>query len=122
MAVITPGHTSQSRCSGTSVDLSKFAITRNAFLPEKSMPKVLSDPYYAPWELILQHLPEHIKNATIRGAISRLPVLSTAQLRSEAEWRRAYVLLAYLTSAHTWGGDQPEEVSKIQNKLSNSNA
>ncbi|KAH7117428.1 indoleamine 2,3-dioxygenase [Dactylonectria macrodidyma] len=92
------------------VDLTKFAITRNAFLPEKSMPKILSNPYYAPWELIIQHLPEHIRNGTVRDVIAQLPVLSTRHLKSEAEWRRAYVMLAYLTSAHTWGGDQPEEI------------
>lgn len=120
MAITTANHTPRLRHNSPSIDLSSFAITNNAFLPEKSLPKALSDPYYAPWEIIIQHLPEHIRNGTIREVISRLPVLSTAQLRSEAEWQRAYTMLAYLTSAHTWGGDQPEEVGKIHNKLHNS--
>lgn len=80
------------------------------------MPKVLADGYYTPWELILQHLPGHIQNGTIREAVSQLPILSTGRLRSEAEWRRAYVMLAYITSAHTWGGDEPEEVSNSRQR------
>lgn len=89
----------------------KFAVTSNAFLPEQSPCEVLSDPYYESWELIAQHLPQLIEAGRIHEAIAELPVLSTDRLRSEAEWRRAYVILAFFTHAHVWGGDQPEEVS-----------
>lgn len=92
------------------VDLPQFAITQNAFLPEESMPRRLSDPYYEPWELLCDNLAQRINAGTIRDAIAKLPILSTDHLTSEAEWRRAYVMLAYLASANTWGGDKPLDV------------
>ncbi|KAI6784609.1 uncharacterized protein J7T54_006654 [Emericellopsis cladophorae] len=69
------------------IDLNKFAVTRNAFLPADSPCEVLSDACYQPWEIIAQHLPQHIE-----------------------KWRRAYVILAFMTHAYVWGGDQPEQI------------
>lgn len=101
----TPG----SPCPG--LDFSKFAVTRNAFLPEKSPVHVLSDAYYAPWETVAQNLSDLIDDGSIREAVRKMPVLSVDKLVSEAEWRRAYTMLAFMTHAYVWGGDQPEEVS-----------
>ena len=94
----------------SSGDLSKFAVTQNAFLPANSPSKFLSDPYYEPWELVAQHLPQLIDSGHIRDAVTQLPILHTDLLASEAEWRRAYVILAYMTHAYVWGGQKPEEV------------
>ncbi|KAL6859782.1 hypothetical protein ACO1O0_003806 [Amphichorda felina] len=99
-----------SRHFKSSTDLHKFAVTQNAFLPADSPSEFLSDPYYEPWELVAQHLPQLINNGSIRDAVAQLPVLHTDRLVSEAEWRRAYVILAYMTHAYVWGGDKPEEV------------
>lgn len=96
------------------VDLSKFAVTQNAFLPATSPPTSLSDSYYEPWELIAQHLPALIESNRIRDSVRQLPVLSTDCLVSEAEWRRAYVILAFMAHAYIWGGEKPEQVSSIQ--------
>lgn len=93
-----------------SVDLSKFNVTRNAFLPATSPPKCLSDSYYEPWELIAQHLPALIESNRIRDSVDQLPVLSTDRLACEAEYRRAYVILAFMAHAYIWGGDKPEQV------------
>ncbi|UNI23006.1 Indoleamine 2,3-dioxygenase [Purpureocillium takamizusanense] len=95
---------------GPGVDLSKFGVTANAFLPDRSPLRALPDPYYEPWELVAQHLPALIEAGRIRDSIAQLPVLSTDRLRSEAEWRRAYALLCFLTHAHVWGGEKPEEI------------
>ncbi|KAF3076435.1 Indoleamine 2,3-dioxygenase [Trichoderma lentiforme] len=46
----------------------------------------------------------------MRDAINRLSILSTDGLSTEPEWRRAYVMLAYMTHAYIWAGDNPEEV------------
>jgi indoleamine 2,3-dioxygenase len=103
----------ESRCSNKpSTDLKKFAVTPNGFLPAESPSKLLSDPYYEPWELVVQHLPRLIDEDRIRDAVSKLPVLETDRLLSEAEWRRAYVVLAYIAHAYIWGGERPEEVSE----------
>ncbi|KAH7313682.1 indoleamine 2,3-dioxygenase [Stachybotrys elegans] len=90
--------------------LSKFAVTKNAFLPESSPAKILSDPYYEPWELVAQHLAALIDGGLIRDSIQRMPVLSTDRLQSAAEWRRAYVMLGFMTHAYVWGGEKPEEI------------
>ncbi|KAL6699784.1 Indoleamine 2,3-dioxygenase [Trichoderma pleuroticola] len=91
-------------------DLSKFAVSRHAFLPEDSPPKTLSDPYYEPWELVAHNLPELIKAGRIHDAIRELPILSTDGFTSEAEWRRAYVILSFFAHAYIWGGDVPEQI------------
>lgn len=93
-----------------SISLDEFAITNNAFLPESCPIKCLPDDYYQPWETIAQDLPHLIKSRLLRSAVADLPVLSTDHLQSEAEWRRAYSLLAFLSHAYVWGGDKPEEV------------
>lgn len=91
-------------------DLAKFAVSRNAFLPEENLPKMLSDSYYEPWELVAHNLPELTEAGRIRDAIRQLPMLSTDRLQSEAEWRRAYVILSFFANAYIWGGDIPEQV------------
>lgn len=97
----------------TSIDFAKFAVTNNAFLPENSPATVLSDPYYSQWEQIATSLPDLIASGDIRLAVQKLPILSTDRLVSEAEWRRAYSMLAYITHSYVWGGDKPEEVNTL---------
>ncbi|KAM6486010.1 indoleamine 2,3-dioxygenase [Trichoderma sp. SZMC 28011] len=82
----------------------------NSFLPQEKPCKQLSDKCYEPWETIAAQLPTLIKNREMRDTINRLSILSTDGLRTEPEWRRAYVMLAYMTHAYIWAGDNPEEV------------
>lgn len=56
-------------------------------------------------------LPEMIQTERIRQEVLNLPVLSTEKLNQEAEWQRAYLILAFLTHAYIWGGARPEDVS-----------
>lgn len=51
-----------------------------------------------------------ILSKRLRGVIERLPVLSTAGLEHDSEWRRAYSLLCFMAHGYIWGGDSPEEV------------
>lgn len=90
--------------------MKKYAITQNGFLPADAPVKVLPDPYYSPWETIIHHLPELLKARKLRRDVEGLPLLSTNKLRSQSEWRRAYVILIFLTHAYIWGGEQAEEV------------
>ncbi|RSL93302.1 hypothetical protein CEP52_013325 [Fusarium oligoseptatum] len=90
-------------------ELKEFAVSSNAFLPEHSPLRQLPDSYYEPWELIIQHLPALVENG-IRRAVDQLPVLSTDRLRAEAEWRRAYSIMAFLTHAYVWGGEKPAQI------------
>ncbi|KAJ5090305.1 Indoleamine 2-3-dioxygenase [Penicillium argentinense] len=69
----------------------------------------LSAPYYAPWEDLASDLPRLIQTGQIRPLIDNLPVLTTASLQSEPEWRRAYSVLGFLTHAYIWGGEKPQD-------------
>lgn len=72
------------------------------FLPSSFPLARLDDPYYAPWETLMDLLPALILNKTVRQYVDALPLLSTDRLGSETERRRAYVVLAFLSHAYVW--------------------
>ncbi|KAL7911873.1 indoleamine 2,3-dioxygenase [Trichoderma velutinum] len=98
-----------SECSGLA-EMREFSLAQNTFLPQEKPCKQLSDKYYEPLETIAMQLSTLIENGEIRNAVNRLSILSTDGLSTEPEWRRAYVMLAYMTHAYIWAGDSPEEV------------
>lgn len=90
--------------------LERYGIsTSNGFLPADRPLKRLSASCYEPWEDLAANLPRLISDGQARSKIDSLPVLETAQLTSEAEWRRAYVIMGFLTHAYIWGGEQPAQ-------------
>ncbi|KAI1077432.1 indoleamine 2,3-dioxygenase [Whalleya microplaca] len=93
-----------------SILFNEFSITRNGFLPDRAPLKRLNDPYYDPWETVLDHLPSLLKQKSLRNTIDGLPMLSTKRLHTEEEWRRAYVILSFLSHSYVWGGDNASEV------------
>ncbi len=52
-----------------------------------------------------------IETQRIRQKVDLLPVLSTAYLDSEAEWRRAHSMLALIAQGYIWTGPEPSQVS-----------
>ncbi|ORY57431.1 Indoleamine 2,3-dioxygenase [Pseudomassariella vexata] len=84
--------------------LNKFAVTCNGFLPADAPLSVLPSDHYQPWEQVIQQLPVLLSNGTLRERIEALPVLSTEYLSALAEWRRAYVIMAFFTHAYVWAG------------------
>jgi len=92
--------------------LSDYDVSpRNGFLPSENPIEVLPDAYYSPWEAIIRNLQGLILSNRLRGVVDNLRVLSTEYLASEAEWRRAYSILAFIAHAYVWGGNTPCEVS-----------
>ncbi len=81
------------------------------FLPSELPLEVLPDPYYSQWENIVRNLQGLILSRRLRGVVDNLPALSTDHLATEAEWRRAYSVLAFIVHAYIWGGDRPADVS-----------
>ncbi|TKX23488.1 indoleamine 2,3-dioxygenase-2 [Elsinoe australis] len=81
----------------------------HGFLPTDPPLSALSDPYYRPWENLVQNLQPLILSKRLRGLVDDLPVLTTDHLKNDQEWRRAYVILAFLSHAYIWGGDTPSE-------------
>jgi indoleamine 2,3-dioxygenase len=80
------------------------------FLPEELPLELLPDPYYNRWEAVVANLQALILSRRLREVVKRLPILSTSHLLHSAEWRRAYMLLAFMTHGYIWGGDEPAEV------------
>ncbi|KAL2759898.1 hypothetical protein ACRALDRAFT_1038940 [Sodiomyces alcalophilus JCM 7366] len=97
------------RISQKKAFLDKFAVTKNGFLPSEPPLQFLPDPYYAPWEKLVHHLPELLRSGRFHGKVHQLPILETDRLSSEAEWRRAYVILSFLNHAFVWGGERANE-------------
>ncbi|KAK8070053.1 Indoleamine 2-3-dioxygenase [Apiospora phragmitis] len=87
----------------------KFAVTSNGFLPKEAPLRELP-PYYASWDAIIRRLPQLLRTGALREKVRELEVLSTDELNTEAQWRRAYVILGFLAQAYIWGGCQPAEV------------
>ena len=82
----------------------------NGFLPDEPPLEILPDPYYQQWEAIARNLQGLILSRRLRELVDRMPALSTERLETEAEWRRAYSVLGFITHAYIWGGDEPAEV------------
>ncbi|KAG5292378.1 indoleamine 2,3-dioxygenase subfamily [Histoplasma ohiense] len=80
------------------------------FLPQEPPLQSLPDPYYAKWESIAANLQALLLSHRLRPTIDAMPILSTAKLKTEPEWRRAYVLLVFMLHAYIWGGDSPAEI------------
>jgi indoleamine 2,3-dioxygenase len=87
-----------------------YSISKNGFLPAQVPLSRLPHRYYGPWEGIIEELPSLIETQTIRCRVDKLPVLTTSYLRTEAEWQRAYSMLALIAQGYIWAGPEPSEV------------
>ena len=87
---------------------------QHGFLPAELPLDVLPDPYYCRWEAVVSNLQALILTRRLREVVKKLPVLSTSRLVHQAEWRRAYMMLAFITHGYIWGGDAPAEVGHYE--------
>lgn len=94
--------------------LSDYGIAPEyGFLPSEIPLERLPDPYYNKWEAVVANLQALILSKRLRGVLDRLPVLSTAGLEHDSEWRRAYMLLAFMAHGYIWSGETPSDVCII---------
>ena len=84
----------------------------HGFLPDELPIESLSHPYYKEWEAVVANLQALLLSRRLKARISALPIVTPSRLRTEAEWRRAYMLLSFMAHAYIWGGDKPEEVCR----------
>ena len=93
--------------------LSDYGISpEHGFLPAELPLDRLPDPYYNKWEAVIANLQSLILTKRLRGVIDGLPILSTAGLEHDSEWRRAYSMLCFMAHGYIWGGDTPAEVCR----------
>ena len=81
------------------------------FLPAELPLDILPDPYYNRWEAVVANLQALLLSKRLRGVVERIPILSTSRLHDASEWRRAYMLLSFMTHGYIWGGEHPQEVN-----------
>lgn len=84
------------------------------FLSEEPPLESLPKPYYAKWEQIVSNMQPLLLTRRLREVVDNLPVLSATYLRSEREWRRAYVVLVFMLHGYVWGANRPEEVCLLR--------
>lgn len=80
------------------------------FLPAELPLQRLPHPAYDKWERIMSNFQSLLLSKRIRGVVDTLPVMPTAHLDTEPEWRRAYSILAFIAHGYIWGGEKPAEV------------
>lgn len=83
------------------------------FLPSELPLQCLPHPVYDRWERIMNNFQSLLLSKRLRAVIDKLPVLPAVHLETEAEWRRAYMVLTFLAHGYIWGGDKPSEVPPV---------
>jgi indoleamine 2,3-dioxygenase len=79
------------------------------FLPASILDS-LPSPYFSPWEATAARIPDLLKEQTLRETVESLPLLESAALDSEMEWKRAYVVLGYICNAYLFCTSPPAHV------------
>ncbi|KAJ2455498.1 tryptophan 2,3- dioxygenase [Coemansia sp. RSA 2336] len=94
----------QLSASYTPLRLEDYDISpTHGFLPSEPPLKRLSDPYYAPWEEIMDRFNQYLLAHHIRRLVRKMPVLGTDRLATQAEYRRAFSILSFMAHAYVWG-------------------
>jgi indoleamine 2,3-dioxygenase len=95
--------------SAKTLNPSDYGISpKYGFLSPDPPAWAFSDNYYKQWDELIENLSSLIKSGRIYDEIEKLPLLETNRLNGEVEYRRAYVVLAFLTHAYVWGQQPPK--------------
>lgn len=80
--------------------------SKTGFLPETPPLQCLTDPYYEPWESIVNKLPSLIMSDQLSTQVDSLPWLSVSKLNHDPrEYQRAYTVLGFIISSYVWSGE-----------------
>lgn len=81
--------------------LKRFDLTDFGFLPVSPIP-LLSHDSFSCWEDLMTRLDVANKGG-IRDEVEKLSPFLIENLRSDVEWKRAYVVLSMLSNSYVWG-------------------
>ena len=100
--------------------LSDFDISeKTGFVLPNPPLRRLPGEYFSSWEDTCARIPDLIEKKQLRAEIDSLPEkqFNEKTLKSEEEWRRAYVLLTFLSQAYIWAEGEAGIVNIVPKKL-----
>ena len=93
--------------------LSRYNVDPDTgFLPKRDPLQRLPYARYHIWEDLADDLPKllGVRMGQARAPLKKLPPLATDKLVTDAELRRAHMLLSFFAHAYVWGGSEPLDV------------
>ena len=100
--------------------LSDFDISeKTGFVPEVPPISRLDNAIFSRWEELMDQLPAMIESSKLREQVDQLPEVEFSEktLKSEQEWRRAYLVLTFLSQGYIWMEGEKGLMNKIPKKL-----
>ncbi|PVU86715.1 hypothetical protein BB559_005222 [Furculomyces boomerangus] len=93
------------------LSLREYDVSENCgFLSDDIPLQKLDDEYYQPWEYLITEFVSYQVSGKFREKILELPLLSTEHLKTLPNYKRAYMVLAYLVHGYVWSiHKKPEE-------------
>lgn len=92
------------------LDLEGYGLSRGlGFLSDSTPSTAFSAKGFSRWDELINELPELISCKSLRRAIHGLPLLDVCELCTEADQRRAYVVLGFLIHGYVWM-DLPHDI------------
>jgi hypothetical protein len=85
----------------------KYGLTDKGFLPESCLDKLPA--HYDAWEEVVAEMSELNIAGKLRSRIDAMPVLDCSKLTTEAQWRRAVVILGQFLHSYVNGSNVPWE-------------
>ncbi|XP_064405702.1 indoleamine 2,3-dioxygenase 2-like [Halichondria panicea] len=102
------------------VKLSDFDVSETTgFVATKPPLRKLPGEYFSSWEDTCTKIPALIENKELRAKIDALPErqFNKETLESEEEWKRAYVLLTFLSQSYIWAEGEAGVIDTLPKKL-----
>ena len=89
---------------------------KHGFLSPYAPRPAFTNTYFKPWDDINKDLAILIKSNQIQHAVKQLPLLDISSLDGDLDYRRAYVVLGFITHAYIWSTQPPN--ARVPSQLS----
>jgi indoleamine 2,3-dioxygenase len=95
--------------------LADFGVSPDTGFIPKQAPAPLSAECFSQWERVAKELPQLIKTKKLRESVNSLSEIecSDSTLKSEDEWKRAYVILSYIGQGYIWMSCKEDVAKKV---------
>lgn len=85
--------------------LEEYGLSESTgFLPEAAPLLRLPQKYFRPWETVMESFNALLMADRLKDTVDDMPILSTDNLRNDAERRRAFLVLSFIAHGYVWGG------------------